>query len=246
MPHFNKDTQAIEGVSLLPIESQRYRAALEQYKEHNYDPKYLKDLHFFNNCSSVVSIISLPKDYKLSYMDLNKLKTHLNGLFPNTTLKRYALVIGASSNLSLTTLIAKSPCLSDDFLTLIVAYIKRCFAKEQYRFDSTLDESILRFITAPDFNEAELETMLNQFENPAKILDTNWYAIKPMYEKKYRELIRDKDKFTSINDIRLSIECVKGAIKYLREIYRHRISKTQIISLNSLSNTENAKNEGGA
>ena len=246
LPHFNKDTQAIEGVSLLPIESQRYRAALEQYREHNYDPKYLKDLHFFNNCSSVVSIISLPKDYKLSYMDLNKLKTHLNGLFPNTTLKRYALVIGASSNLSLTTLIAKSPCLSDDFLTLIVAYIKRCFAKEQYRFDSTLDESILRFITAPDFNEAELETMLNQFENPAKILDTNWYAIKPMYEKKYRELIRDKDKFTSINDIRLSIECVKGAIKYLREIYRHRISKTQIISLNTLSNTENAKNEGGA
>ncbi len=34
-----------------------------------------------------------------------------------------------------------------------------------------------------------LDNMLHEFENPAKILDTNWYAIKPMYEKKYRELI---------------------------------------------------------
>ena len=39
----------------------------------------------------------MPKDYKLSYMDLNRLKTHLNSLFPNTTLKRYALVIGTSA-----------------------------------------------------------------------------------------------------------------------------------------------------
>ena len=96
--------------------------------------------------ASVVSLVSLPKDYKLSYMDLNRLKTHLNNLFPNTTLKRYALVIGASANLSLTTLIVKSPCLSDDFLTLIVAFIKRCFARTPYRFDDTLDNSVLDFI----------------------------------------------------------------------------------------------------
>lgn len=232
LPHFNKQTQAIEGVSLLPIESDSYRRALKQYKESNYDASELKKLHFFQNCSSVVSIVSLPKDYKLSYMDLNKLKTHLNSLFPNTTLKRYALVIGASANLSLTTLIAKSPCLSDDFLTLIVAYIKRCFAKDNYRFDDELDRAIVEFIKADEFNEAKLEAMLVENENPAKILDTNWYAIKPMYEKKYRELIRDNKKFTSINDIRLNLDNVKKAIHYLREIYRHRISKTKIISLN--------------
>ena len=233
LPHFNKDTQAIEGISLLPIESQRYRAALEQYKQSGYDAAALHDLHFFKNCSSVVSIVSLPKDYKLSYMDLNRLKTHLNSLFPNTTLKRYALVIGASANLSLTTLIAKSPCLSDDFLTLIVAFIKRCFARNPYRFDDTLDDSMLEFITGDAFDESQIDDLLNEFENPAKILDTNWYAIKPMYEKKYRELINDKDKFVSINDIRLSRDCVKKAIKYLREIYRHRIGKTKIISLNN-------------
>jgi hypothetical protein len=65
-------------------------------------------------------------------MDLKRLKTHLNSLFPNTTLKRYALVIGASENISLTTLVAKIPCLSDDFLTLIVSYVKRCFATGDY------------------------------------------------------------------------------------------------------------------
>ena len=233
LPHFNKDTQAIEGISLLPIESKRYRAALEQYRNSGCDAAALHDLHFFKNCSSVVSIVSLPKDYKLSYMDLNRLKTHLNSLFPNTTLKRYALVIGASANLSLTTLIAKSPCLSDDFLTLIVAFIKRCFARAPYRFDDTLDNAILDFITQEEFEEERIDDLLSEFENPAKILDTNWYAIKPMYEKKYRELINDKSKFVSINDIRLSRECVKKAVKYLREIYRHRIGKTKVISLNS-------------
>ena len=82
-------------------------------------------------------------------------------------------------------------------------------------------------------DEAKLEAMLIEHENPAKILDTNWYAIKPMYEKKYKELVRDNNKFTSINDIRLTIKSVKKSIHYLREIYRHRISKTQVISLNS-------------
>jgi len=231
LPHFNKVTQAIEGVSLLPIESSRYREALRQYRDSGYDAKHLRDLHFFKNCSSIVSIVSLPKDYKLSYMDLNRLKTHLNALFPNTTLKRYALVIGASANLSLTTLVVKSPCLSDDFLTLFVAYIKRCFANDQTRFDDSLDEGMLDFIRSAEFDEDRLDDMLNEFENPAKILDTNWYAIKPMYEKKYREMCHDKGSFVSINDIRLSRESVKKAVKYLREIYRHRISKTRMISL---------------
>lgn len=233
LPHFNKVTQAIEGISLLPIESTRYRETLASYVKNGYNASELKDLHFFKNCSSVVSIISLPKDYKLSYMDLNRLKSHLNALFPNTTLKRYALVIGASANISLTTLIVKSPCLSDDFLTLIVAYIKRCFAKDNYRFDEQLDKAMLDFIRTDEFDEVALDKMLHEHENPAKILDTNWYAIKPMYEKKYRELIHNKDKFVSINDIRLSRDSVKKAIKYLREIYRHKISKTKVISLNA-------------
>ncbi len=53
-----------------------------------------------------------------------------------------------------------------------------------------------------------------------------------MYEKKYRELIDNSQHFVSINDIRLDIDNVKNAIKYLREIYRHRISKTKVLTLN--------------
>ncbi|HHQ4465335.1 TPA: hypothetical protein ACSP8J_002955 [Aeromonas veronii] len=241
LPHFNKMTQAIEGISLLPIEAGNYREYLDDYVKSGHDPAHLNELHFFKNCSSVVSIISLPKEYKLSYMDLNRLKSHLNGLFPNTTLKRYALVIGASANISLTTLIVKSPCLSDDFLTLIAAFIKRCFAKDHYRFDEHLDKAVIEMICNEEWNDALLDSMLNEFENPAKILDTNWYAIKPMYEKKYRELIREKEKFVSINDIRLSRESVKKALLYLREIYRHRVSKTRILSLNPRLGEANAR-----
>ncbi|AXE29209.1 hypothetical protein DK842_04335 [Chromobacterium phragmitis] len=235
LPHFNQQTQAIEGISLLPIESANYRAALADYKQSGYAAEKLNQLFFFQNCSSVVAILSLPKGYKLSYLDLNRLKRHLNDLFPSTTLKRYALVIGASTNLSLTTLVAKSPCLSDDFLTLIVAYIKRCFAHGNHRFDDSLDNTILDLITADTFDETVLERLLNEYENPAKILDTNWFAIKPMYEKKYRELIRDSKKFVSINDIRLTREHVQKAVCYLREIYRHRIGKTRVVSLNTYS-----------
>ncbi|WP_022942450.1 hypothetical protein [Psychromonas hadalis] len=232
LPHFNKDTRAIEGVSLLPMEAGAYREHLADCRNNNFDTSKLKEILFFNKCSSIVSIISLPKDYKLSYMDLNKLKTHLNSLFPNTTLKRYALVIGASENISLTTLIAKSPCLSDDFLTLIVSYVKRCFAKGEYSYDDKFDEAFLNLIKDDEFDEAGLDEMISEFENPAKILDTNWHAIKPMYEKKYREILGDDEKFVSINDIRLTSENVKRAIKYLREIYRYRVSKTKLISLN--------------
>ena len=232
LPHFNKDTKAIEGVSLLPIEASRYRKYLDECKENDFDTSKLKDLLFFSKCSSIVSIISLPKNYKLSYMDLNRLKTHLNSLFPNTTLKRYALVTGASANISLTTLIAKSPCLSDDFLTLIVSYVKRCFAKGDYCFDNNFDDAFLKLIRDDEFDENSLDAMIEEFENPAKILDTNWHAIKPMYEKKYREILGEEGKFISINEIRLTSGNVKRAIKYLREIYRYRISKTKLISLN--------------
>ncbi|MFM2484203.1 hypothetical protein [Celerinatantimonas yamalensis] len=232
LPHFNDSTSAIEGISILPIESERYRQAIIDYRASGYDPSELNRLHFYKNCSSVVSIISLPRDYKLSFSALNRLKIHLNRLCPNTTLKRYALVIGASANLSLTTLIAKSPCLSDDFLTLMVAYMKRCFAKDEYRFSDDIDKAVIDLIRSDVFDDSLVERYFSQYENPAKILDTNWYAIKPMYEKKYRELIEDQQRFVSINDIRLDINNVKNAIRYLREIYRHRISKTNILSLN--------------
>jgi hypothetical protein len=90
-------------------------------------------------------------------------------------------------------------------------------------------------IVADEFDDARVDAMLNEHENPARVLDTNWYAIKPMYEKKYRELINNKNKFISINDIRLVRDTVKKALKYLREIYRHQIGKTRVISLNDYS-----------
>ena len=234
LPQFNKETKAIEGVSLLPMEAEPYRELLAECRANNFDTNKLKEILFFAKCSSIVSIISLPKGYKLSYMDLNKLKSHLNNLFPNTTLKRYALVIGSSENISLTTLIAKSPCLSDDFLTLIVSYVKRCFARGDACFDEEFDNKFLQLIKDEEFDEDQLDAMIEQFENPAKILDTNWHAIKPMYEKKYREILGDdQESFVSINDIRLTSDHVKRAIKYLREIYRYRISKTKLVSLNA-------------
>ena len=234
LPHFNKATQAIEGISLLPIEAKRYREALDNYKKSGFDASALSDMPLLQE-------LLLGGVHRLAAQGLQAV---LHG--PQTVSRATSttcspiprssatpLVIGASANLSLTTLVVKSPCLSDDFLTLIVAFIKRCFAREPHRYDESLDNALLELIVAEEFDEARIDAMLNEHENPAKILDTNWFAIKPMYEKKYRELVNDRDKFVSINDIRLSRESVKKAIKYLREIYRHRIGKTRVISLNN-------------
>jgi len=132
-------------------------------------------------------------------------------------------------------LITKSPCLSDEVITLMAAYVKRCFAKPEYVFNDEIEKKIVGMVSAKEFDENELDEYLTDFENPAKVLDTNWFAIKPMYEKKYRELVNDDNRFVSINEIRLGITDVKRAIKYLRAVYNHRINKTQMLSLNSFS-----------
>ena len=59
LPHFNGATSAIEGVSVLPVESERYREAIKKFRKSGYDASTLNHLHFFKNCSSIVSIISL-------------------------------------------------------------------------------------------------------------------------------------------------------------------------------------------
>ena len=239
LPHFNAQTQAIEGMSILPMSSERYKFAIKNYKDSGFDPTCLNQLRFFKNCSSVISIVSVPKHFKFSYSNLNRLKYHLDNLFPNTTLKRYALVIGTSANLTLTTLITKSPCLSDEVITLMAAYVKRCFSKPEYVFNDMIERKLVEMIGAKHFDENELDEYLTPHENPSKVLDTNWFAIKPMYEKKYRELVKDEGKFVSINDIRLTVSDVKRAIKYLREVYNHRINKTQMLSLNTFSVDDN-------
>ena len=230
LPHFNEMTNAIEGISLLPTDADVYRQMIKDYAERNLNPDILNELPFFNNCSSVVTIISLPKSYRFSYTALNQLKFLLNGLFPNTTLKRYALVIGASKNISLTILIAKSPCLSDDFITLLVAYIKRCFTRSQYQFTDTVETAIVDYIHGNGVDEEDLVQLLHAHEDPSKILDTNWQAIKPMYERKYRELLPESD-FISIDDIRLDFSTVLKSIKYIKQMYSHKISKINSISL---------------
>jgi len=93
-------------------------------------------------------------------------------------------------------------------------------------------------IGAKEFDENALDDYLTPHENPSKVLDTNWFAIKPMYEKKYRELVQDEERFLAINDIRLNSSDVKRAVKYLREIYNHSINKTHMLSLNNFGVTE--------
>ena len=65
-----------------------------------------------------------------------------------------------------------------------------------------------------------------------------------MYERKYRELLPESD-FISIDDIRLDVDTVLKSIKYIKQMYNHKISKISALSLTkrrqvSKKNSENS------
>lgn len=219
LPNLNKETHAIEGISVLPQASDQYSETLQQFRVNE---SALNNVKCFVNCSSTVTIISLPKSFQLPNSELSKLKRMLDKVFPNTRLKRYALVAGASSNLSLTTLIARSACLSDEVLTLLFAYIKRCFAKDQYKYSTQIEDEIKGYLVEKEQDETMIREILRESEEPSEIMEANWEEVKSMYERKYRDFLLDPSRFVAMDSVRLKTGDVINALKYIAATLRHQ------------------------
>lgn len=130
--------------------------------------------------------------------------------------------MGASPYLSLTTIIGKSACLGEEVLTLLFAYLQRCFVKEEDKQTNKLEEAIKTFLIEKEQDESKIREILNNSEDAAEIMEANWTRVKETYEKKYREFLPDRKKFVPIDDIRLTADDVLDALRYIYKVLRHR------------------------
>jgi hypothetical protein len=221
LPSLNKETNAVEGISILPQAAAKYEETLIQFKESGYGRSGMANVKCFVKCSSTVTIISSPKGSKVPSKALSDLKLALENVFPHTKIKRYALVVGASSNLSLTTIIAKSPCLSDEVVTLLFAYLKRCFAKEAFRSSNLLDKAIESYLTEREQDDKRLREILRESEDPSEVIQANWEEVKSTSERRYRQFLPDPNRFIPMDDILLKVEDVLNALRYIAKTLRH-------------------------
>jgi hypothetical protein len=53
-------------------------------------------------------------------------------------------------------------------------------------------------------------------------MEANWTRVKWTYEKKYRDFLPDPKKFAPIDDIRLTVNDVLDALRYVYKVLRHR------------------------
>lgn len=219
LPSLNKQTHAIEGISILPQDPDKYAATLRHFRENE---SALSEVKFFVKCSATVSIISMPKGVKLPSSEFSTLKLMIDRVFPHTRIKRYSLVVGTSPNLSLTTIIARSACLSDEVLTLLFAYIKRCFAKEKYKYSNQVEEEIKNYLIERKQDEMKIKEVLKDLEDPSEIMEANWKDVKSIYEKKYRTLLPNPKSFIPMDAVRLTVGDVINALKYISATLRHQ------------------------
>jgi len=80
----------------------------------------------FGKALSVVAIVAAPRSEVFEQRNLRQVHENIEVLFPNATIKRYALILGASENCSLTLVISGSGCLVPDACFAIRNYIFGC------------------------------------------------------------------------------------------------------------------------
>jgi hypothetical protein len=237
-PRLNMQTQAIEGISVLPQASKIYKETLDKFKEQfadNGSYQALEGVKCFINCPATITVISVPLGFELRSKTLSELKLAQDKVFPHTKLKRYALIVASSPYLSLTTLIARSACLSDEVLTLLFAYIKRCFARDPHKYanDGRIEEALMRYMTRLVQDKGIIKGMLEESEDVSEIMLANWKEVKSTYERKARDMFPDSDRFVNMDDILLKADDVINALDYIAVTLRHQgvpLSRTDVTS----------------
>ena len=113
---------------------------------------------------SVVAIVAAPRSEVFEQRNLRKVHENVELLFPNATIKRYAMILGASENCSLTLIISGSACLVPDAMFAIRNYIFGCMVadnRQEEQFRRVFNE----MLSNPQFDPTELATMMRDKES---------------------------------------------------------------------------------
>jgi hypothetical protein len=160
---YNSDNEAFEGISLLPARYEEYQAIIDECRKSDSIER-LRSLPLFGKALSVVAIVSAPRSEVFEQRNLRKVHENVELLFPNATIKRYALVLGASENCSLTLIISGSACLVPDALFSLRNYIFGCILNDR-RQGEQFRQAFDRLLSEPEFKPDELLSMMRDRES---------------------------------------------------------------------------------
>jgi len=160
---YNSDNELFEGISLLPAKFEEYQATIDACRK-NKSIEPLRDLALFGKALSVVAIVSAPRSELFEQYNLRQVHENIELLFPNATIKRYALILGASQNCSLTLIISGSACLVPDALFAIRNYVFGCMLTDN-RQQGHFTQVFNQLLSNPQFEPGELAAMMRDKES---------------------------------------------------------------------------------
>jgi hypothetical protein len=223
---YNSDNEVFEGISLLPIKFEEYQATIEACRKNN-SIEQLRDFDLFGKALSVVAIVSAPRSELFEQYNLRKVHENIESLFPNATIKRYALILGASENCSLTLIISGSACLVPDALFAIRNYVFGCFVADN-RQQERFTQIFTQLMSNPVFEPGELAAMMRDKESLDPIIvgmgsQGAWRRRKQELELRAQSLnprnVANSAPPVVVEDVLLSKQEVIDALEYI-----HRVS----------------------
>ncbi len=226
---YNSENEVFEGISLLPIKFEDYQATIEACRKNN-SIEQLRDLALFGKALSVVAIVSAPRSELFEQYNLRKVHENIELLFPNATIKRYALILGASENCSLTLIISGSACLVPDALFAIRNYIFGCMLidhRQQEHFTQVFNQ----LLSNPQFEPGELAAMMRDKESLDPVIvgmgsQGAWRRRKQELELRAQSLnprnVPNSTPPVMVEDVLLSKQDVIDALEYI-----HRVTNFQ-------------------
>ena len=206
---------------------EEYQETIDACRKNN-SIESLRDLALFGKALSVVAIVAAPRSELFDQYNLRKVHENVELLFPNATIKRYALILGASENCSLTLIISGSACLVPDALFSIRNYIFGCMLSDN-RQEGNFTEVFNRLLSNPQFEPGELAAMMRDKESLDPVLvgmgsQGAWSRRKQELELRAQSLnprnVPNSAPPVMVDDVLLSKQEVIDALQYVYRVNR--------------------------
>jgi len=226
---YNSDNEVFEGISLLPTKYEEYQVTVEECRK-NDSIERLRELPLFGKALSVVAIVAAPRSEVFEQRNLRKVHENIELLFPNATIKRYALILGASENCSLTLIISGSACLAPDAMFAIRNYIFGCMLADN-RNEEQFTRVFNELLSRPQFDPGELLAMMRDKESLDPVIvgmgsQGGWRRRKQELELRAQSLnpryVTNGTPPVKVEDVLLSKQDVVDALEYIHRVNSFR------------------------
>jgi hypothetical protein len=226
---YNSDNEVFEGISLLPTKYEEYQVTVDECRK-NDSIERLRELPLFGKALSVVAIVAAPRSEVFEQRNLRKVHENIELLFPNATIKRYALILGASENCSLTLIISGSACLAPDAMFAIRNYIFGCMLADN-RNEEQFTRVFNELLSRPQFDPGELLAMMRDKESLDPVIvgmgsQGGWRRRKQELELRAQSLnprhVTNGTPPVKVEDVLLSKQDVVDALEYVHRVNSFR------------------------